>query len=528
MRTLFAVIAGIALAAAASSARAQAPECRVLLNGPSTAQHETQIVVAPSSTVTLEAHCDGAGTPTYAWNTGQTTFSITVTSPAAGALQNYTVTVTQNGSSRQFTGTVRSAAAGTPQCTLTRVPQGVVPVFTVVYITATCPGAVGYTWTGGYDLRGQGTTEVAHVNIVNQAGLVVIDVMPTNSSGQGAAVGMSINYSAAPPACRVVAEPEGVVTPGTAVNLIAQCDGGATAYNWSHGDSGSSIIVSPGATTSYTLTASNGAGAGVPVPYTVGVSATAPGLRNYTGHWYGGAAEDGWGITLNQHGAAMFGVIYFYDATGEPTWAVMPGGTWNSNFTVITGDLYTPLGTPYTNYNANQLAAGAPTGTLTLTFTAPDQAIASYRLGYSQYDPDGLPIATFGQKRITPLIVNSGTNPSGINVADMWWGGPQQNGWGISINQRNSEIFGAWFTYGADRRPTWFILTGDQWSGNTVGAGIYRVTGSPWLGVPYNPNARQVSIVGSASAAFSDASQGTLNYSISGVPGTKAIARQPF
>ena len=523
------IMACVLLGMAAGTARAQL-DCRVLLTGSNTAAHEGNITVAPSSPVTLQAHCDGAGTPTYQWTTGATSSSINVSAPAAaGGQQGYQVTITRGGNSGTFTGIVRSAATGTPTCTLTRVPAGTVQVFTNVTITATCPGATSYTWTGGYDLRGQGTSEVVHVNVLNEpnAAPVVIDVIPSNASGAGAAIGTAINYTVAPPACRIVAEPSGTVAPGTTVNLIAQCDGAATSYSWQHGDLGSSILVSPGSTTTYTLNASNGAGSGAPALHTVAVG-PAPGLRDYTGHWYGGPSQDGWGITLNQHGDTIFGVIYFYDATGEPTWAVLPDGTWNANFTAYSGVLYQPIGTPYTGYNASQLIAGAPTGSITLTFNSPDSMTASYELGYSQWDPSGPAITTFGQKSLVPLIKNSGTNPSGINVADMWWGGPSQNGWGMSINQRSSEIFAAWFTYGADRRPTWFIVSGDQWSGNTVGGAIYRVTGDPWLGMPYDPAVRQVTVVGAASLPFADAANGTFNYNIGGAGGTKPITRQSF
>jgi hypothetical protein len=134
------VTACVLLGMAAGAARAQSPDCRVLLAGPNTADHEGSIVVAASSPVTLEAHCDGTGATTYQWSTGATTFSINVNAPsAAGAQQVYQVTVTRAGGPLTVSGTVRSANAGTPTCTLTRVPAGTVPVFTNVTITATCP-----------------------------------------------------------------------------------------------------------------------------------------------------------------------------------------------------------------------------------------------------------------------------------------------------------------------------------------------------------------------------------------------------
>src|SRR5688572_14876687 len=86
---------------------AQAPDCRVLLNGAGTAQHAGEIVVSPSAPVTLEVHCTGTATPTYRWNSGATTSSVVTTAAATPAAQTiFTVDVTQSGQTAQFSGTV--------------------------------------------------------------------------------------------------------------------------------------------------------------------------------------------------------------------------------------------------------------------------------------------------------------------------------------------------------------------------------------------------------------------------------------
>jgi len=524
-------VAALLLGLASFASQAQVPDCRILLDAAGTAQHVAEIVVAPSAPVTLEIHCNGSNNPSYVWSTGATTFSIDVTAPAAqGSTQTYGAAVTVNGSTQQLQGTVRVAAPGTPVCTLTRDPVGNVPVFTNVRITADCPGATSYQWTGGYDLRGANTSSVLHVNVVNDpaAGPVPIDVIATNANGAGVATGTTLTYTIAPPSCRVTAFPEGTIAPLDAVTLTMECDGTPTSYNWSNGATSRSMTVNLASTTSYEVTASNAAGTSPLLSHVVGVSPENPGLRNYTGHWWGQQFENGWGMTLNQHGDKIFGVVYFYDATGEPTWAVMPSGTWNANFTAYTGDLYSPQGTPFTAYDASQLTVAAPVGNMTLTFTGPTVGSASYRLGYTQFSPNGRQVTTYGYKRIEPLILNSGTNPSGINVADMWWGGSSQNGWGISINQRSSELFSAWFTYGADRRPTWFIVSGSTWNANSAPVTISKVTGAPWLGVPYDPARIAVSTVGQGTYSFADAANSAFNYTVNGAAGAKQITRQPF
>ena len=213
------------------AAWAQAPDCRVLLSAANTAEHPAEIVVATSAPTTLTVHCSGTAQPTYRWSTGQTSSTIIVAAPtSAGSSQGYSVEVTQGGATRTLTALVRTAAPGAPACSLTRVPSGDVPAFTNVRITASCINATTFTWTGGYDLRGQGTNAVTHVNIVNAAATIPIDVVAVNENGPGVTTGISIRYVVAPPSCRIVADPPGRVAAGASVRLTGECDGspGAT------------------------------------------------------------------------------------------------------------------------------------------------------------------------------------------------------------------------------------------------------------------------------------------------------------
>jgi len=46
---------------------------------------------------------------------------------------------------------------------------------------------------------------------------------------------------------------------------------------------------------------------------------------NYTGLWYGGADDSGWGLSVNHEGDTMVVLVYFYDRTGQATWAIGSG-----------------------------------------------------------------------------------------------------------------------------------------------------------------------------------------------------------
>jgi chitinase len=108
---------------------------------------------------------------------------------------------------------------------------------------------------------------------------------------------------------------------------------------------------------------------------------TAP-ITDYMDIWWGGLAENGWGVVLTQQYHNIFAAWYTYDASGRATWLVMPDGTWSGN--TYSGALYRTRGTQVIGaaYNSSALVA-TPAGTLTLTFT--DAATASMT-----YTVDGL------------------------------------------------------------------------------------------------------------------------------------------
>jgi cytochrome c553 len=70
-------------------------------------------------------------------------------------------------------------------------------------------------------------------------------------------------------------------------------------------------------------------------------------VRDYTDLWYGGETQSGWGLNIIQHPSnVIFAVMYTYDANGDPTWFVLPGGTWTAN-DKFSGAWYRVTGKPY-------------------------------------------------------------------------------------------------------------------------------------------------------------------------------------
>ncbi|MBL8522164.1 MAG: S8 family serine peptidase [Betaproteobacteria bacterium] len=238
--------------------------------------------------------------------------------------------------------------------------------------------------------------------------------------------------------------------------------------------------------------------------------------------WWAGNSENGWGMTVQQHGNVQFNVLFVYDNTGKPIWYAMPGCTWNADFTTCNGQLAKPTSSPLNNYNAAQFVPGGAVGTISLNYTSANTATLQYVI-------NGIP----GQKTIQRQTFGPVDNTPGLQVGDMWWAGDSQNGWGVSITQQYRTLFAAWYTYDQAGNATWYTMPGGTWSGNTYSGGLAAVTSSPWLGTTYNPALFSPSQVGTVSFAFQDANNATMTYTFTsgpfaGTSQTKQITRQPY
>jgi lysyl endopeptidase len=241
------------------------------------------------------------------------------------------------------------------------------------------------------------------------------------------------------------------------------------------------------------------------------------GPLNYSDMWWAGQAENGWGMSIQQHSPSniQFNALYIYDDNGRPIWVVMPGGTWSNNFTTFSGPIYIPTGSPFSAYNASALVVNPSVGTLTINYTTLSTATLNYTIN-----------GRGGSKTISRQVFGSGSAP--FNVNDLWWGGLSQNGWGINLAQQQGQVFGVWYTYGADNRATWYVMPGGVWSGTTFSGTLYRTLGSAWIATTYNPNLLQVITVGNMSFNFSNANNATMSYTVDGLSQSKTIERQQF
>lgn len=216
---------------------------------------------------------------------------------------------------------------------------------------------------------------------------------------------------------------------------------------------------------------------------------------NYQDLWWAGPQENGWGLNLTQHREMLFGELFIYDDAGEATWLVMSSGQWDESRTTFTGSVYRPRGTGFFNYHVIEYAIGAPVGSLALTFTGDSSMQLAYEIDGIQGSRE-LTRIPFGPKHAMPL-------PS---YGDLWWAGPNQNGWGLVVAQQHRSLFALWFTYDERGKPTWFAAPSGKISTAKESSRelsvydfegtIYKPRGSPWLGAPYDASRHSMTAFG--------------------------------
>jgi len=134
-----------------------------------------------------------------------------------------------------------------------------------------------------------------------------------------------------------------------------------------------------------------------------------------------------------------------------------------------------------------------------------------------------------GQSSLGGLIAMTRPFSLAFAVQDMWWSGPEENGWGLSIAQNGDRLFVGMYVYRADGTPEWLVLPLGSWNTDTHAyVGELYEPKSSWFGA-YNASAFDAgNAVGQASLTFSSDSTATLDYTIRGVSGRKSIRRLPF
>jgi hypothetical protein len=113
-------------------------------------------------------------------------------------------------------------------------------------------------------------------------------------------------------------------------------------------------------------------------------------------------------------------------------------------------------------------------------------------------------------------------------LGELWWGGKDQSGWGISIAEDGGNLFLAWYTYDENGDATWFSMPEGSWTGrNGEWSGpIYRNTGSFGIGSPYDATSYRAEKVGNFWLRYDDFyMRTTFEYSLDGHHGFLNLQR---
>jgi lysyl endopeptidase len=252
--------------------------------------------------------------------------------------------------------------------------------------------------------------------------------------------------------------------------------------------------------------------------YNLRIRADSAEAENHTALWWN-AAENGWGLNVNHQGNLVFATLFTYDASG-PLWLVMSRGERQADGSYL-GELYRMRGPAF---NAMPFGAATPTavGTMRLAFTGANALALAYSVDGVQVSKS-LTRQAFGT--VATCNWSAFDRSYTLNLQDLW-NNPAEPGWGVNLTQQDDILFATLFTYGADGRPLWLVMSrGDRTSSGFSGP-LYRMSGPPFNSSPWAP--ATPTQVGTMTVAATHGNAATLTYTFGGVTVTKQIQRQVF
>ncbi len=287
---------------------------------------------------------------------------------------------------------------------------------------------------------------------------------------------------------------------GTAVTLSATATTGSTFAGWSGECTGI------GACTVVMGSAKN-----VSANFTQNAPAT------YSGLWWN-QSESGWGMSLTQRDGIVFMAWYTYDDTGAPVWYVisncpLTGGSCSGDIYAVSG------GRAVTTLWNNPILKVSLVGKGTITFSDVNTGSFNFTLnGISR------------RKEITRQVFGTGTAAPVVDYTALYWAAPasSESGWGVSITQQFGTIFVALYTYDTLGKPIWYVASNCPVAGTGCAAPLYQVNGGRVPSVAWGNPALDVKPVGNITFSFTEASNGTMSFTIHNITSTKAITKQIF
>lgn len=248
--------------------------------------------------------------------------------------------------------------------------------------------------------------------------------------------------------------------------------------------------------------------------YALGKFIAPGGAQSYRGLWWN-PDQSGWGMSVSQHGSMIFNAIYTYDQAGQPAWYVMSSCPVSG--TSCSGEIYQVTGgTPPTSTWNGAAKVVSSVGTGTLSFADANTGTFSYNIN-----------GVSGNKIIYRQVFAADATQPAVDYTDLWWNS-NESGWGVALTQQYGMIFAAWYNYDTNGQAIWYVASSCAVASAGCTGDLYRVTGGSALTSVWNGANKVTTKVGTVTFAFTDANNGTMNYSINGVVGSRNITRQLF
>lgn len=234
------------------------------INGSSSA---TQVVfVSPSPTVTAiaspsticvgqQSTLTGSGAVTYVWNPGNLSGNPVNVTPASTT--TYTVTGTNAaGCTGTASVTVTVQTCSVPQVNFLGSDTTICVGDCISFTDQSTNGPTSWAWTFSGSTTASSTSQNPANICYPAAGTFAVTLIATNASGSGSLT--KTGYIIVNPAPVANAGPDGAICVGQQTTLLGS---GGASYNWNPGNlTGSSVVVTPAVTTTYTLTVTDANG----------------------------------------------------------------------------------------------------------------------------------------------------------------------------------------------------------------------------------------------------------------------------
>lgn len=212
----------------------------------------------------------------------------------------------------------------------------------------------------------------------------------------------------------------------------------------------------------------------------------------------------GMGVALEQNGETIWGTLYYYDAGGEPRWALFTGTLEGKR---LEADLLAFNGpAPGEVWDIHRVQSRV-VGQVSLQF----QSALAGRLDMVL---DGVADSLV----IQPFIADASGTANRI-----WWQ-PSASGQGLAVVQRGDYLNGAWYFYDDQGQPTWRVFEGELVDG-VLAASLLDFRG-PALGSPWDAMGVSSEVGGEVRFSVERAARARFEYRLDGVEGVLAL--QPF